>query len=289
MNRRDILEREQRWQRWAAITAISAGPLLIASTVVRRAAAVPFDGVITEQFRIYHDASGTLLISSILASIGILMTVGPLLYLFKAAQARSDRVNIAMIGFVFIGPVLLAIQGLVGWAAQTNVASDFVAQSSSGGDIYNLLDDLINNSTLSQFSASLAIPAGIGFVVATVYVPLWAMRTGLLTRATATLGMALGVSTLILPPGLLGLVIWFGWVGFVFIDRVPKGKPPAWAAGEAIPWPKPGEQPTPAMAGAGTNGDVVDGDATEAFSGSDPQDHSARRERARKRKRKRRR
>jgi hypothetical protein len=43
------------------------------------------------------------------------------------------------------------------------------------------------------------------------------------------------------------------------------------------------------MAGAGANGDVVEGDATEAFSGPEAQDHSARRERAKKRKRKRRR
>jgi len=97
---------------------------------------------------------------------------------------------------------------------------------------------------------------------------------------------SLGAATLFIIPAisLLALVIWFGWLGFIFLDRVPRGRPPAWEAGEAIPWPKAGEQPAePAPAG------VVDGDATEVFAEADePKDHSARRERAKKRKRKRR-
>ena len=66
----------------------------------------------------------------------------PALYLFRAAQARSERVIGAMIGFVFIGPVLLAAQSLLFVAGQNQLASDFVAQAAAGGDIYTLLDDL---------------------------------------------------------------------------------------------------------------------------------------------------
>jgi hypothetical protein len=117
-----------------------------------------------------------------------------------------------------------------------------------------------------------------------VYVPLQAMRTGLLTRFFATLGMALGVASALLPQfGVLPLGLWFLWLGLVFLGRVPNGRPPAWEAGEAIPWPKAGEEPA---APAEAADDVVEGDATEVF---EPQDHSARRDRARKRKRKRRR
>ena len=98
-----------------------------------------------------------------------------------------------------------------------------------------------------------------------VYVPLQAMRVGLLTRFFATLGMALGVSSLFIVPALslLALMIWFGWLGFTILDRMPKGRPPAWDAGEAIPWPKPGEAADPR---AGRRpAEVVDGDATEVF------------------------
>ena len=123
-----------------------------------------------------------------------------------------------------------------------------------------------------------------------VYVPLQAQRTGLLTRFFATLGMALGVSSLFIVPALslLALMIWFGWLGFTDPRPGAAARPPAWDAGEAIPWPRPGEAPATAPAAPA---EVVNGDATEVFADERPaaQDHSARRERARKRKRKRRR
>ena len=83
------------------------------------------------------------------------------------------------------------------------------------------------------------------------------------------------------------LGLWFGWLGLIYLDRAPNGRPPAWAAGEAIPWPRPGEDPARA---APAQPEVVEGDASEVFAQpADAADHSARRERARKRKRKRRR
>jgi hypothetical protein len=52
--------------------------------------------------------------------------------------------------------------------------------------------------------------------------------------------MASGVAALI---GLSPLVlIWFFYLGLLLIGTLPGGRPPAWAAGEAIPWPTPGEQ-----------------------------------------------
>jgi hypothetical protein len=52
--------------------------------------------------------------------------------------------------------------------------------------------------------------------------------------------MALGIAAL------LGLIlftlIWFIYFALLVLGRVPGGRPPAWAAGEAIPWPTPGEK-----------------------------------------------
>ena len=55
--------------------------------------------------------------------------IGPLLYLFRAAQARNPRVRAAMVGFVFIGPVLMAGQTIVNWVAVSQISSDFVEQA----------------------------------------------------------------------------------------------------------------------------------------------------------------
>jgi hypothetical protein len=288
MNRQQILERERRGARLAGYAAVAAAPLYIASVFLDQSGSVPLAGLDTERYRAIHDAAGQLLASVALRSIAFFLLVFPLLYLFRAAQARSQRVSGPMLGFVFIGPVLLAVQGIIAWIAQTGVASDFVAQAGRGGDIYTLLDDLTNNSAAFDVAANLLFPALLGLIVAMVYVPLQALRVGLLTRFFATMGMALGASSLFIVPALslLALMIWFGWLGFIILEKVPRGRPPAWAAGEAIPWPKAGEAPQPAVAAEA----VVDGDATEVFKEpSQPADHSARRERARKRKRKRRR
>jgi hypothetical protein len=283
MNRNQILERERRWALPAGLAAAAIPPLFILSTALDpQLGVIPFDGPNTERFRAIDEHAGALIASGLIRALALgLMTI-PLLYLFRAAQARSERVNGAMVGFVFIGPILFAIQGVLLAIGQTQVAADFVAQAGSGGDVYTLLDDLIDESTIYQVAANLVLPAVLGLVVAMVYVPLNAMRVGLLSRFFATLGMALGVGMLVLGPALLALVLWFGWLGFTILDRVPKGRPPAWAAGEAIPWPRPGEEVAQAQPA------VVEGDASEVFAESEPQDHSARRERARKRKRKRR-
>jgi hypothetical protein len=289
MGREQILDRERRWARVAGIAGILAAPLFILSFMIEQGGPVPISGLDTERFAAIDANSAAIFGLNLLRSIAFFLIVFPLLYLFRATQARSERVSPAMVGFVFIGPTLLAVQGMLGWAAQTSVASDFVAQAGNGGDVYTMLDDLADDSTLFEVAGSLYFPAVLGVLVAMIYVPLQAMRVGLLTRFFATFGMALGAAALLFIPALafLALTLWFGWLGFVILDRVPRGRPPAWDAGVAIPWPRPGDDVKPAAEDA-NDGDVVDADASEAFESTQAKDHSARRERARKKKRKRR-
>ena len=287
MSRQEVLERERRWAFPAAIAAIAASPLYIVSVVLDQAGDVPTTGLDTERYRAI-DAAGVELVGAVvLRGLAFALLCLPLLYLFRAAQARSERVSGPMVGFAFVGPILLAAQGVIGFIAQGGVASDFVAQAGPGGDVFTLLDDLQEESTAFDVATNLLFPAILGMLVAMVYITLQAMRAGLLTRFFGTLGMALGAGMLFIVPAiaLLTIAIWFGWLGFVILDRVPKGRPPAWDAGVAIPWPRPGEETTEAPRELG------DGEAAEAGMDEDetPRDHSARRERARKRKRKRRR
>jgi hypothetical protein len=287
MTRRQILERERRWARPAGVAALLAAPLYILSVALDQGADVPTAGLDTERFRAIEAGATDLFASAFVRAVAFALLVVPLLYLFRAAQARSERVSGPMVGFVFIGPLLLAAQGIVGWVAQTSVASDFVDRAGDGGDLYTLLEDLAEDSVIFEVATNLLFPAILGLIVVMVYVPLQAMRVGLLSRFFATLGMALGAGTLFIVPAisLLTLVLWFAWLGLVILDRVPKGRPPAWDAGDAIPWPRPGEEPEPAVA-AGGNG-VIEGDAEEIVSPT-PKERPARRDRARKRKRKRR-
>lgn len=295
MERQRILEREQRWARPAAIAAILSAPLYIGAMFIDQGGEPPTltallrIGLQTERFRAIDSSDAELLLGAALRTVAFLLLAGALLYLFKAVEARGDRVRGAMVGFAFIGPVLLAVQGLLSTVTQISVASDFVAQASPGGDVFTLLEGLIDDSTGLEIASSLGFPAILGMVVAMVYFSLQAMRAGLLTRFLGTLGMAFGVGFVFIAPSLtlLMTVLWFMWLGLVFLDRTPGPRPPAWEVGVAIPWPRPGdEQPEP-PAEALPEG-VVEGEGAE-LGANGSGDRSARRERARKRKRKRRR
>jgi len=284
--------------------------------------------------------SGTIVVESVVRAAAFVLLVGPLLYLFRAARARNARVQPVMVGFVFIGPVLLAAAGIVQAVGATQAASDFVklppeqtrsfsqfrsevAQDPKGIDkvtIYTQQNSLEVQQTDGTFytvqhypdkaeagvpsdldkaqvdhdsdseglagdaraihetddsgtlkaAQGLVLPGLLGLIVAMAYTSLQALRVGLLTRFVGSLGVGLGVAAIFIPPlVLLPAVLWAGFLGYlglVFIDRAPGGRPPAWAAGEAIPWPRPGEEETSAPR---PSRDAIEGQATEVPAGGD--------------------
>jgi hypothetical protein len=162
-------------------------------------------------------------------------------------------------------------------------AADFDLTTEEDGDpgdaqIQNELDD----SSLYSVATQLLFPALLALIVGLFYTCLQAMRTGLFTRFFGTLGMALAVSILLLGP--TGLVVLVAGMALVISGRTPRGRPPAWESGEAMPWPKPGEEEAQGAA------EVLEGDASEVDGDEDGDEspHSARRQRAKRKKRKRR-
>jgi hypothetical protein len=101
----------------------------------------------------------------------------------------------------------------------------------------DLASDLIDDSGSLQAGSLVRFVGLITFVFAMIYIPLWSMRTGLLTRFWAILGVALGVALLLIPVGIFGLVLWFAVIGLMLAGVWTRPLPPAWAAGEAVPWP----------------------------------------------------
>jgi hypothetical protein len=331
VERERILERERRWAVPAAILAIVPLVLYIVSIAIVQGADIAGGNSEAEQLSSLHDHAGTILISAIVRGFGFLLLPLPVLYLFLAAKARSPRVQAAMVGFVFLGPILFGIQGIVQAAGAGQAASDFVqlapepqhtyaayqqqvkqnptqiekvtvytAENSleveqASGDFYSVkkypskdestiqsdldakgIDNESNSDTGTgapdaeatkttsdngalQASQGLLLPAVLGLIVMMVYVPLQSMRTGLLRRGAGSLAMALGASMiLILPIAIPAMLAWVGYVGLLFVGKVPGGQPRAWPAGEAVPIPRPGEEP-PAQSG----GDAIEGEATE--------------------------
>jgi hypothetical protein len=287
VSRQAIIEREQRQRPWVAVACVFPLAFYVLALIVESGSGIEIGGLETEELRSINEHESALLYATILRSLGFALLAVPLFFLFKAAQARTDRMHGMLAGLVVLGPLILAVQGIITWSAQTDVAAQFVEQSAGVGDIYSLAENLREDSGGLQTAAGLLLPGMLALIFALIYTPLWAVRTGLVTRFFGTLGMALGASLLfILQIALLAVLLWLVYFGLMLFGRVPSGRPPAWDAGEAVPWPAPGDEP--AAAAAGANGGVVEGDATE-IPGVDESPHAARRERAKRRKRKRRR
>lgn len=301
MSREAILERERRWKLAAGLSGLLVAPLFFLVVFVNPSISGPSDGLPTDSFSVIEANSAEFALLAVAQSLACAAMIPPLLYLFAAVRARSDRVPTPMVGFALIGPLLL-----VGWSVFTQlgrdqIASDFVAQSGRGGDVYTLLSSL-GESGLNSIGSELLFPAQLGLLIAMVYIPLQAMRVGLLTRFFATFGMALGATLIVLGPNaLLFITLWFTFLGLLILNRAPGVRPPAWDAGIAIPWPKPGEQarereepasPEEFSRDRDAGGQPADGEPADAPAPSRAtpieNPNAARRERAKRKKRKRR-
>jgi hypothetical protein len=277
----EVVEREDRWTVRSGIAAMVGAILGVAGFVLLQAALS--GGANFEGLREAHANASTLWISGVATGISYLLLAAPLLFLFRAAQARSERVRNQMVGVVLLGPLLLGVAAFLLAGGTQDAANTYIegksaptrsavkeapeecrseAKDKSAKDFSadypaepgstsrqacqdkkieeSRASEAIRGSTLVSFAQYMGLAGGLALVVSLFYCGLWGMRTGLLTRFWGSLGMASGVAALI---GLSPLVlIWFFYLGLLLIGKVPGGRPPAWAAGEAIPWPTPGEQ-----------------------------------------------
>jgi hypothetical protein len=278
VRREAALEWESRWAVRVAMATFAAVVLIIASLFVSN---VSGSGD-AEVLRSVDANSGSTLLSGLMRAVGLALLAFPLVYLFRAVRVRSDRVRTQLIGLIVAAPLFLGLASGFQVVAQQEAADEFVGgeakstltakeakedcaeeRRDEGGDFLvdeyepakgesplkacetrKREDDEASNAQVeagfAPFATGLGLAGGLGLVVALFYTCLWAMRTGLLTRFWGSLGMALSVAVLF---GLMPFVLlWFLYFGVLLLGRVPGGKPPAWAAGEAIPWPTPGEK-----------------------------------------------
>lgn len=269
---------ESRWALPVAAATLLAVALIVGTRFVD---SVSGDGT-AEVLRSVDESGSSVIVSALMQAAAFVLLTLPLVYLFRAAAARSDRVRSQLIGLVIAAPLFLALSSGLAAVSQQEAADLFLAgeakstltakeagedcveeRQDEGNDFLvdeydpaqgesplracetrKVEDDEASNARtetdVAPFATGFGIAGGLGFVVSLVYSCLWAMRTGLLPRFWGALGMALGVGTLL---GLLPfLLIWLVYFALLVVGKVPGGKPPAWEAGEAIPWPTPGEK-----------------------------------------------
>lgn len=290
--REELLARERRWALPVGIAALVAVAALVVAGIVGASVHGESDAAL---LRSAHAHSSAVTLSAALQALGFVLLAAPLVYLFRVVQARSDRVWGPMAGLLVAAPLCLAVSIGFGAAARGEAATHFVngqakptltatearrecvsklknEGAKSFGEEFkpskgeppltvcehqkveeNEASNASSEASLVPAAAGTGIVGGLSLVISLFYTCLWALRTGVLGRFWASLGMALGITVLI--GIILFMLLWFVYLGLLIAGWLPRGRPPAWAAGEAIPWPSPGERAAEAL-GGGAGDDV---------------------------------
>ncbi|MFL5901366.1 MAG: hypothetical protein ACJ75S_09235 [Solirubrobacterales bacterium] len=275
-DRHQALAWEERWSLPAAVATLAAVGLLVASFLVVSSFG---GGGEAASLREIQDHGSSVTLASLLQGLGFLLLAAPLLYLFQAALARSDRMRAQFRALVVVAPLALAVGSVLNGVAAKEAASDFTTGKShttlsvreagkecrserkedAAGFRKEFSDgaaavshcatekreddeatNAIGDASLRKIAEGFQFGGSLALAFALVYSCLNALRIGLLTRFWGSLGIALGVAAGL---GLFQFtLLWFVYFGLLVAGWVPGGRPPAWAAGEAIPWPTPGEK-----------------------------------------------
>ncbi len=276
--RRQILDWEERFFPLAGLAALVATALIVASSFV--ASSITQNGHASDLLVSAHENGSSLYLYAGMQAVGYLLLGVPLYFLFRATAARSDRFRRQMVGVVIAAPIFFAIAAILTASVTTSAADayangeatakmtkaeaakecreelkdkgskEFGEEWDEGGDPtanceQKELDDdkaeqAISSQGLHGLSFGFELASRLGYAAALLYTCLYAMRVGLLTRFWGSLGMALGVAALVLAP--IFSLIFFIYFALLCFGFLPGGRPPAWAAGEAVAWPTPGEK-----------------------------------------------
>jgi hypothetical protein len=278
VNPEQVREREARWALPAALAAFLSAVLVLLPGFV---SSVSGSGE-AEVLRSVDAHAGNVTLTSLMPALAFLLFGIPLVYLFRAARARSERVRPAILAIVIAAPLLVGVGTVLYGQARVEAAEHFVAgeakpkltaqeakdecesdRKDEGGKGFgeefepaagetplaacekrkredDAATHAISDASLTPLATIISLGGSLLFAIALFYTCLWAMRLGLLSRFWGSLGMALGVAVLI---GFVILaVVWFVYLGLLYLGLLPGGRPPAWAEGKAVPWPTPGEK-----------------------------------------------
>jgi hypothetical protein len=204
-----------------------------------------------------------LIAASALTAIAVGLLVLVLLFILDATRLRRPRTWPPARPTVLVGGVAFALLNVVHWVAIAVQAQGFT----KGHDLSGKAVDraLLTSGGLGVTLQALGLLAALALAVGMIATMVGAMRAGLLPRWLSVLGIFSGLLFLPLFGSATFQLIptfWMAAVGILLLGRLPGGDPPAWAAGEARPWPtqaelraqreqQDGGTPEPVLPGAG--------------------------------------
>jgi hypothetical protein len=235
MSPAEALAFEARWRTRAAIGSAAGAVLVLGGGIglVTTLSESKTDEL-TSQLLFYDQHSSSLLLATIVAGLGSICMIAPLVFLFRATKARRPQLPGVALITAWFGPIAA---GLGQIALQVVLLDKAHVFATTGAQTYAQAKHLTDEGILKAMQGLvLAGQLSLGF--AFVLISLNAMRVGLLTRFMGVLGIIVGV-LFVIPLGTLQVVqpFWLLTLTALFLGRWPNGVPPAWQTGKAEPWP----------------------------------------------------
>jgi hypothetical protein len=247
---------EKRTGRLAAAAAFLSIGLSVASSIYVSSAldTDPAAGSARELLIARDAQPGVFTTGSVISGLSQLLLIGVLIYLYRATKFRRPEISTAAFVLAIVGPVLLAIAGLLIQLDLIDTAHEFVQ---SGARTEARADDLVaDRSALAQ---SVGLSGALALAFSTILISQNAMRAGLLSRFIGILGIVVGAIYVIgalFPLGTdLVQLFWLLALGLIFLDRWPGGRGEAWEKGEAIEWPSAAQRRMAELEAAGEEGE----------------------------------
>lgn len=189
------------------------------------------------KFQSHH--SFGMIAGSVLVAVAFAALVLVLHFLLGAARFRRPETHRIASPLVLVGGLGVAVLSVVNQIVLAINTHNFA----TGHDFSSHAVEAVSHNTAYTVLAYVTPLAGIALAAGMIVTMLGSVRVGLLPRWVAMVG---GVSAvlLLLPTAALDLIpaFWLVAVGILMMGRWPSGDPPAWASGEARPWPTAAEQ-----------------------------------------------
>jgi hypothetical protein len=183
-----------------------------------------------------------LIAGSAIKSLALVALTLALLLLLDAARFRRPETFSGARPLVLIGGFGLALVNIVHQAVSSIQAHNFA----TGHDFSShAVEQALTHGAINVGSQYLDLITALALMAGMIVVSVNAMRVGLITRWMGVLGIFSGI-LVFLPIGGATLEIvpafWLVAIGILYLERWPNGDPPAWASGEARPWPTQAER-----------------------------------------------
>lgn len=255
------LQREQGWRTRLGVPAVAGGFLYLMGAVIIGSAlsgaptvgflqgispalngvANPHESPRAPEVRFISHHSFPLVAGSLLSALALLVLTAVLLVLVRATRFRRPQSWAATAPLAVMGGIGFALVSIGHQIAEAILTHQFA----TGHDFSNhAVEHVLTSAGVNVAMQYISLLAGLSLTVGMISACLGAMRTGLLTRWMGVVGilaallifLPLGGETLTLVPA-----FWLAAMGLLYMGRWPGEEPPAWAAGEARPWPSQAE------------------------------------------------